>query len=128
MPLPPLAADSKLVVFFSGDLFLSPGALPADSQLTVRVSFYNDQMTNPATEPDQGKIQDRQVIIPLNRKPQGQELPVNLLFSKSDTPFLFLPISMVPTSAQVFFTLNKAGFTIEMVNMQLTVLELKKSF
>jgi hypothetical protein len=128
VPLPPIAPDSKLLVFLAGDLFVSPGVLPSDSRLTIRVSFYNDEMTNPATAPDKGKIQDRELTIPINRKPQGQEVPLNLLFGKSDTPFLFLPITMVPTSVQVFFTLNKAGFTVEMVNMQLTVVELKKSF
>ncbi len=128
LALPPIAPDSKLMVFLAGDLFVSTGALPSDSQLTIRVSFYNDDMTNPATEPDKGKIQDREISIPVNRKPQGQEVPLNLLFGKSDTPFLFLPITMVPTSVQVFFTLSKTGFTVEMVNMQLTVLELKKSY
>jgi hypothetical protein len=127
LALPPAARDSKFVILWSGDLFL-PVHPPANSTLTIRVGFYNDQMTDPATKPDQGKIQDREVKVQLARKPIGVEVPLQLVLAKSDTPFLFLPIGMIPTSVQVFAELNLTGFSVELVNMNVTALELKKSY
>ena len=84
--------------------------------------------TDPATQPDQGKIQDREARVQLTRKPIGVEVPLQLVFAKSDTPFLFLPIGMVPTSVHVFAELNLTGFNVELVNMSVTALELKKAY
>ncbi|MCY1019282.1 Ig domain-containing protein [Pyxidicoccus sp. MSG2] len=131
LALPPTAADSKFVLFWSGELFLS-GTVHADAQLTLRMSFYNDEMTDPEAEPDKGKIQDREVVVKLGRKPKNVEVPLQHIFSKSDTPFLFLSSAFVPTSVQVFATLNDPAttpsFTVELTNMQLTALELKKGY
>ena len=125
--LPPSARDSKFVILWSGDLFL-PALPPSNATLTIRVGFYNDQMTDPATAPDEGKIQDREVRVQLRRKPIGVEVPLQLVLAKSDTPFLFLPIAFVPTSVQVFAELNQTGFSVELVNMSVTALELKKAY
>jgi Putative Ig domain/Family of unknown function (DUF6519) len=127
LALPPAGRDSKFVILWSGDLFL-PALPPTNSTLTIRVGFYNDQMTDPATEPDQGKIQDREATVQLRRKPTGIEVPLQLVMAKSDTPFLFLPIGFVPTSVQLFAELNQTGFSIELVNMTVTALELKKAY
>ena len=127
LALPPAARDSKFVILWSGDLFL-PALPPNNATLTIRVGFYNDQMTDPATAPDQGKIQDREARVQLGRKPIGVEVPVQLVLAKSDTPFLFLPIGFVPTSVQVFAELNQTGFSVELVNMSVTALELKKAY
>jgi hypothetical protein len=35
---------------------------------------------------------------------------------------------MIPTSVQVFAELNLTGFSVELVNMNVTALELKKSY
>jgi hypothetical protein len=125
--LPPTQRDSKFVIFWSGDLFLAAQA-PVDSELIVTVSFYNDEMTDPKVEPDKGKIQDREVRVPLRRKPVGVEVPLQLMFAKSDTPFLFLPAQAIPTSVQIFVRLSASAFSIELTNMQVTALELKKSY
>ncbi len=125
--LAPAARDSKHIVFWSGDLFL-PALAPVDSAMTIRVSFYNDQMTDPKTAPDVGKIQDRDVRVPLRRKAVGVEVPLQLMFARSDTPFLFLPLSSIPTSVQVFVELSTTGFSVELANMKMTVLELNKGY
>ena len=125
--LPPASKGSKFLVFWSGELFLT-GAVPLNSHLEVRAAFYNDEMTNPATEPDKGKIQDKAMQIPLRRKQTNVEIPIQMLFVNSDTTFLFVPNSFVPTSVQLFAKVDQDGFTVELVNMRLTVLELKKSF
>jgi hypothetical protein len=125
--LAPAARDSKHIVFWSGDLFL-PALAPADSAITIRVSFYNDQMTNPKTEPEIGKIQDRDIRVPLRRKQVGVEIPLQFMFARSDTPFLFLPLSSIPTSVQLFVQLSTTGFSVELANMRVTVLELMKGY
>ena len=125
--LAPAARDSKHIVFWSGDLFL-PALPPVDSAMTIRVSFYNDQMTDPKTAPDVGKIQDRDIRVPLRRKAVGVEVPLQLMFARSDTPFLFLPLSSIPTSVQVFVELSAIGFSVELANMRMTVLELNKGY
>ena len=128
VPLLPSALDSKFMVFWSADLFL-PAAAPARSNLSVQVSFYNDDMSKDlARDQKPGKIQDRVVKVPLDRKPSKVEVPLHLIFAKSDTSFLFLPATSVPTSVQVFVSLDADGFTVQLVNMQLNVIELKKSF
>ncbi|MND06954.1 hypothetical protein D3C83_286530 [compost metagenome] len=53
---------------------------------------------------------------------------MQLMFARSDTPFLFLPLSSVPTSVQVFVELSTTGFSVELANMKLTTLELKKGY
>ena len=126
-PLPPAERDSKFVIFVAADLFL-PALAPVDATLSVTVSFYNDEMTDPKTEPDKGKIQDRELKVNLRRKPVGVEVPLQLMFAKSDTPFLFLPVSAIPTSVQLFVQLSTTGFSVELANIQVTVLELKKSY
>ncbi|MBI3803962.1 MAG: putative Ig domain-containing protein [Nitrospirae bacterium] len=125
--LAPASKGSKFLVFWSGELFLT-GAVPADSHLELRAAFYNDEMTNPATEPDKGKIQDKSMKIPLTRKQTNVEIPIQALFVNSDTGFLFVPNQFVPTSVQLFARIDKDGFSVELVNMRMTVLELKKSF
>lgn len=125
--LAPAARDSKHIVFWSGDLFL-PALASADSAITIRVSFYNDQMTNPKTEPEIGKIQDRDIRVPLRRKQVGVEIPLQFMFARSDTPFLFLPLSSIPTSVQLFVQLSTTGFSVELANMRVTVLELMKGY
>lgn len=126
--LPPGAKDSKLLVFWSGDLFLQNAVSDGTANLTMRVSFYSDEMTDPVAEPDKGKIQDREAVVKLGRRPVGFDLPLQLLFSKSDTGFAFLPPMFAPTSLQVFATLSQDGFTVQLTGMQLTAIELKKSF
>lgn len=125
--LPPASKGSKFLVFWSGELFLT-GAVPLNSHLEIRAAFYNDEMTDPTTEPDKGKIQDKTMKIPLRRKQTGVEIPIQMLFVNSDAGFLFVPNSFVPTSVQLFARVDQNGFSVELVNMRLTVLELKKSF
>jgi hypothetical protein len=125
--LPAGARDSKLLVFWSGDLFLQDPP-PADATLTMRVSFYSDEMTDPAAEPDKGKIQDRDASVELGRRTVGADLPLQLLFAKSDLSFVFLPVTFVPTFVQVFASLDRENFSVQLTNMEVTVLELKKSF
>jgi hypothetical protein len=41
---------------------------------------------------------------------------------------MFLPLGFVPTSVQLFAEINQTGFSVELVNMSVTALELKKAF
>jgi len=125
--LVPASLDSQFLVFWSGDLFL-PGAPPANAAITVQASFFNDAITDPSHDAQTGKIQDRTLQIPLVNKPIKTDIPVTLLFAKSDTSFLFLPNTFVPTSVQVFIKLDQTGYTVQLTNMRVTVLEMKKSF
>jgi hypothetical protein len=125
--LPAGARDSRLLVWWSGDLFLQDPP-PAGATLTIRASFYSDEMTDPEAEPDKGKIQDRDARVTMERRPVTVDLPLQLLFAKSDLSFIFLPVTFVPTSVQLFASLSDTGFTVQLTNMEVTVLELKKSF
>jgi hypothetical protein len=124
--LPAGARDSKLVVLWSGDLYL-PDPAPTGATLTLRTSFYGDRMTDPETDPDTGKIQDRDQKVALTRRPVGVDVPLTLIFLKSDLSASFMPTGSIPTSVQVFASLSVDGVTVQLTNMQLTILELKKS-
>lgn len=127
--LPPGATDSRQLVFWSGDLFLVlNGSIPADAHLVVRVSLYGDEMTDPATQPDKGKLQDRAATVTLGRRQPGVDIPLQLLFATGDAAFAFLPPNSVPTSLQVFARLNRDGVQLQLRGMRMTVIELKKSF
>jgi hypothetical protein len=108
---------------WAGDLFL---AAAASGNLTIRVSFYSDDAVDPATDPDTGKIQDREIKVPLGRRATGVDIPLSLNFAKSDLSFEFLTASFVPTSVHVFAQLDTDTDSIELTNMQLLALELKK--
>jgi hypothetical protein len=131
MALPPAGLDSKFVVFWSGELCLTD-AVPVSSDgpnLTITVAFYSDLMTDPIAEEDTGKIQDREATVSLRRRPVGMDIPLRLDFAKSDTDFLFLfPNMFVPTTLQVFAQLDDDNFTIELTDMSLLALELKKGY
>jgi hypothetical protein len=124
--LPPSEQDSKFLIMWSGDLFIAANP-PANSELRLTVAFYNDEVVDPATHPDTGKIQDRAISVKLDRKAVGVEIPLQLLFSKSDLDLMFLPVTMIPTFIHVYAELNQPGFSVELVNQQITALELKKS-
>jgi hypothetical protein len=124
--LPPASKASKFITWFSADLYLT-GTVPADATLTIMASFYNDLMTDPETDPDGGKIQDKTLTVALERKPTGVEVPIHLTFVGSDLESAVLPISQIPTSVQLFAEVNKSGFSVELGDMRLDVLELKKS-
>jgi hypothetical protein len=127
--LPVMAPDSKVVVFWTGTLFIHSRA-SATSKLIVQVSFYNEDMTDPELDPDAGKIQDRVQEIPLGQKPLDTDVPLSLNFVTSGLDFAFLPaVAFRPTSVQLLFRLSDAtGSDVEVTEMQLFALELKKSF
>jgi Putative Ig domain len=129
--LPPGATDSRLLIFWSGDLFLDgPVGLPfpLDSTLALWVSLYGDEMTDPVAERHVGKLQDRIARVRLRRRQQAVDIPLQLLFAPDDTDFAFLPPSAVPTWLQMFVELDQADFRLELRGMRVTVIELKKSF
>lgn len=128
MSLPVIDGDSKVVVFLTGTLFINQ-RLNANSKLTAQVSFYNDKMTNPETSPKDGKIQDRALEVSLGKKTLNTDIPISLTFVNSDLDYAFLPRDTFrPTSVQVLFKLSDAsGSDVNMVDMQLFALELKKS-
>jgi hypothetical protein len=131
MSLPPAGLDSKFVIFWSGDLYID-GSVPASAtgpNLTITAAFYSDDITDPDTDPDTGKIQDRQARVSLRRRAVNQDIPLWLDFAKSDTDFMFLlPQTFVPTSVHLFAELDAANFTIQLTNMRLLALEIKKGY
>jgi hypothetical protein len=85
-------------------------------------------MTDPALHPDDGKIQDRTQTVSLGRKPLNTEVPFSLMFVSSDLNFAFLPpTGFRPTSVQLLFRLGDTATTVELIDLQLFALELKKS-
>jgi len=125
--LPASGQDSKYVVFWQGDLFLT-GSPPSDAKLTLQVSFYNEQMVDPATDPDTGEVMNLDISMPVARKPKNIEVPLQLMFNMTSQPCLCLPLVAIPSSVQVFAQLSHTGFTVELVNQRVTVLEMKKSY
>jgi hypothetical protein len=130
MRLPPAGLDSKFVIFWSGELYLATGVSSSTSgpNLKITVAFYSDDITDPDTDPDTGRIQDREATVSLRRRPVAYDIPLHLEFAKSDTDFIFLPQTFVPTSVHVFAELDTTGFTIELTDMRLLALEIKKGY
>jgi hypothetical protein len=125
-PLPPAGADSKFVIVLGTLLFVT-GSPPSDGRLDLTVAWYNDERTDPATEPNAGRIQDKQISIPLARIQPARDVPLNLTFVGSDTPFTFLPHDVVPTHVEVFATVVGTGYAVELTSTRMTALELKKT-
>jgi hypothetical protein len=127
--LPPAGKESKFLVLLAGTLFITgPIPRPEEPELRLTVAFYNDGRTNPATDPDAGRIQDKQLTIPLSRSLTNVEIPLNLTFVSSDTPFEFLPRAFAPSFVEVFATLSRPGYSAELSSIRLTAIELKKTF
>lgn len=131
--VPPSTADSKYVMFWSGDVIIS-GSLPADPaerakvKLTIKAAFYDDTMTDPETDEDTGQLMDTTLPIFLAGKSKGVEVPVQLVFNMSSSPCAFLPLPFVPTSIQFFAELSHTGITVQLLHMRATILELRKSY
>jgi len=127
--LSPAAQTSKFVVFLSGDLLVQ--TLPSSgTTLTIQVSFYNDSATDPSTSPDAGKVLDRTLEVPLDRKEVGFDYPLMLSVNSSDLSslsFLSTP-AFTATSVHAFVKLSNTSCSVSLTNMQLLVLELKRSF
>jgi hypothetical protein len=127
--LPPAGRASKFLVLLTGTLYVT-GAIPVsgDPTLSLRLALYNAERTDPATEPDTGRIQDEERRLPLARVQTLREVPVNATFVSSGTPFAFLPTDdYTPVSAEVFAQVSGTGFSVELSNLRLTAVELKKS-
>ena len=127
--LPPAGKESKYLVLLTGTLYVT-GAIPGtgDPTLSIRVAFYNAKRTNPATEPDVGRIQDSERGLPLARIEALREVPVHVTFVSSGTPFAFVPVEdFTPVSAEVFAQVKGTGFSVELSNLRLTAVELKKT-
>ncbi|HEU4578342.1 MAG TPA: DUF6519 domain-containing protein [Polyangiaceae bacterium] len=129
LPLPRVSKGSKVLVFWSGNLFINSRA-NASSSVDVQVAFYNDQIGDPESDPDSGKIQDRVLTVKLGRKALGTEIPLSLMFVNSGLNFAFLPTTAFrPSSVHVFLKgSDDSGTDVELTDMQLVALELKKSF
>ncbi len=127
--VPPANRDSKFLVLISGTLFIT-GAIPASGNpaLTLRAAFYNHERTDPATDPDTGRIQDAERRIPLRRIQTNREVPLHATLVSSDVPFSFLPTNdFTPVSVEVFAAVRGTGFAVELSNLRLTAVELKKT-
>jgi hypothetical protein len=94
----------------------------------VRLAFFSAERTDPATDPDAGRIQDEERKLPLARVAPETEVPIQFTFTSSGTPFAFLPrTGYTPVSAEVFALVSGEGFSVELSNLRLTAVELKKS-
>jgi len=121
--LPGWSTDSRLVVFWSGELFISDtSVITADTDLTVRVMLYDDDMSDPVKIPAQGKLEQREAKIALGRVVRSVRL--RLVLAKGDPSPGPQPPSSVPTSLQVFATIPQ-GFFVGLSRMQVTAVELR---
>ena len=114
----------------------SPGRSTSPARSRVRATrrcrsgsrSHNAKRTNPATEPDVGRIQDSERGLPLARIEALREVPVHVTFVSSGTPFAFVPVEdFTPLSAEVFAQVKGTGFSVELSNLRLTAVELKKT-
>jgi hypothetical protein len=121
--LPTGARASKLFAFWWADMTLiNP---PQAGFLTVRLSFYSDEMRDPATDPDTGRIERREAMVALGEREQFNALPLYLRFAEGSPGFALPLLSPVSTSLQVFATLNlpDSGFELFLINMQVMAIE-----
>ena len=119
----------QVLVLLTGTLYVT-GAIPGtgDPTLSIRVAFYNAKRTSPATEPDVGRIQDSERGLPLARIEALRGGSVHVTFVSSGTPFAFVPVEdFTPLSAEVFAQVKGTGFSVELSNLRLTAVELKKT-
>jgi hypothetical protein len=64
----------------------------------------------------------------MERVQTSREVPLHLTAVSSGTPFAFLPTEdFTPVSVEVFATVAGTGYTVELSNLRLTAVELKKS-
>ena len=121
----PIAADIAATAP-AGAAVLEAGC--GSGALSVRLAFYNAARTDPATHPDTGRIQDEERKLALARIQTTREVPVQFAFVSSGTPFAFLSVDdFTPVSAEEFAIVRGTGFSVELSNLRLTAVELKKS-
>lgn len=127
--LPPTSKESKFLVMLTGTLYVT-GTIPQSESptLTLLAAFYNHERTDPATDPDAGRIQDQERKLPLARVQEETEVPLHVTFVSSSTPFAFLPTAdFTPVSVEIFASVTRTDYTVELSNLRLTAVELKKS-
>jgi hypothetical protein len=125
--LPPAGKESRFLVFLSGNLHVTGLFTSSDPMLTLLFAFYNGKRTDPEAEPDTGRIQDYERRLPLERV-LDREVPIHITAVSSGTPFAFLPSEdFSPVSVEVFARIKGSGFTVELSNLRLTAVELKKT-
>ncbi|MET8052878.1 hypothetical protein ABZU75_35305 [Streptosporangium sp. NPDC005286] len=122
--LPAVSPDSKLVIFWSGEIFLSA---PVSGQLSIQVGYYNDEITDPIGDPETGLLLGEDRVINLSRRTTGVDLPFSFLFSGVNTAFQSLGGPFVPTSVQIVASLSAQSGSVSIGAARATVLELKKS-
>jgi hypothetical protein len=122
--LPSVSPGSKLMTFWSGNVFVSA---PVNTTLEIRVGYYNDQMTDPIANPDDGLVTDQSQTISLSRRPAAMDLPFQLLFARFGTLFQALAPPFIPTSIQIIASLRGSAASVELNRMDATALEFKQS-
>ncbi|MFI9561190.1 putative Ig domain-containing protein [Nonomuraea endophytica] len=122
--LPAVSPDSKLVTFWSAELFLPA---QVNGQLSIEVRYYNDDLTDPIGEPSTGLLLSQQRGINLSRRTIGADLPFHFVFAGLNTAFQPLGGPFVPTSVQVVAALSGTNGSVSIGESRATVLELKKS-
>ena len=110
-------------------MFLSDSPLVVNSTLEVQVALFSDGIGNPATDQDSGRLGIQRVTLPISRKPAGVDVPLSQIFAELNIDKQLLRAVVQPTSVHVFLRISALpGASIEMNNMTLTVIEMKKSF
>jgi hypothetical protein len=126
--IPPVAAGSTFLIYWSADLFM-PTAPVVNTVVRVQVVLFSDAMKNPATDQQSGVVRQQTAEISLARRPVSIDVPVTHLFVDKEDSSAFANPTLRPTSVQIFVTLSAvAGFTLQLTNAQVTVIEMKKGF
>jgi len=127
VPISPGSADSRFLIYWSGDMGIPSGAL-SDSSIEIRAGLYSDAMTDPRTDPARGRIREQRALIPLSGRPVDVLVPLTHLFFDPVDPDLMIVPTLAPTSVQIFAMVNfPAGFC-RLANIEVTVIEMKKGF
>ncbi|MFI7128807.1 putative Ig domain-containing protein [Nonomuraea sp. NPDC050153] len=121
--LPSVSPGSKLMVFWSGDVFFHASVI---GSLRIKVAYYNDFMTDPIADPETGLVFEDTRSITLSDRQTGVATPFTFVFAGVETVFQSLASQFTPTSAQIIATVT-TNTSIDISAMNITVMELKKS-
>ena len=122
--LPAYARHSTFLVTWSGDLVAS-GTTSTTSRLYMAVAFYDDDLTDPQPDPFSGRLEYQLFEVALGRRPAGEAaLFSHTALSTGQSDYGMPDTRLSPTSVQVFARCGASGFSVELSQMRLNIVEL----
>jgi len=113
-----------VLIFLEFDIHM---ATQVDAGLGISVGFFNDDMTDPIQEPQNGQLLSQFRSVDLSHQPVGVDLTRQFLFSGINTSLMTLGGPLVPTSVQIVASLFSDTGSVDLNNIRVVVVELKNS-